>query len=390
MTRASLAAYLKLAAAGTAVTLIAAGCGLLPANGPAALRTLTPGPGRPAILVIITNPESPAAQQTARSLIMASAQAGERIVLLSDRDGGVLASSVAPPPPTSRVPGPPAPLPADPTSFQRARYSQALHDYREVVRRAQDALRELRQQRLASWARSLADAMSRQAHRQSAGGENPGLSLGVAAAQFASLRQAGLSSGAGKVIAIIGTDNAAAQSAPVPPAGLQGSTVVVDNFPGSGDEESAWQASLVQGGAARAVLLTPVTADQFTTVVRQGLDGAVTDTLTSVLFGLGQYRLAPSARPQLRVLLRLLTVAYPRAAATIDGYTDDLPTPGGNLLLSQRRAQHVEDWLIAHNVAASRLQAVGYGDTDPVAPNTATGQSLNRRVVVIIDPVTAS
>jgi len=59
-------------------------------------------------------------------------------------------------------------------------------------------------------------------------------------------------------------------------------------------------------------------------------------------------------------------------------------------LLSQRRAQSVKNWLVAHDVPASRLQTVGYGDTDPVAANTATGQPLNRRVIVIIDPVTAS
>jgi flagellar motor protein MotB len=41
-------------------------------------------------------------------------------------------------------------------------------------------------------------------------------------------------------------------------------------------------------------------------------------------------------------------------------------------------------------VGASRLQAVGFGDTDPVAPNTPDGQPLNRRVVVIIDPVAGS
>jgi OOP family OmpA-OmpF porin len=48
--------------------------------------------------------------------------------------------------------------------------------------------------------------------------------------------------------------------------------------------------------------------------------------------------------------------------------TDSLPAQGGNLQLSLLRAQAVEDWLLAHGVAAARLQAFGYGDTDPVAP----------------------
>ena len=44
-------------------------------------------------------------------------------------------------------------------------------------------------------------------------------------------------------------------------------------------------------------------------------------------------------------------VEYPHATASINGYTDSLPAPGGNLLLSQRRARAVEKWLTAHRVA---------------------------------------
>ncbi len=184
----------------------------------------------------------------------------------------------------------------------------------------------------------------------------------------------------------MGVSETVAQSAPVPPAGLLGSTVVVADFPPSDSEEAAWRASLMQAGAAGVTLLTTATDDQLTRLVREALDGAITDTLTSVLFGLGQYSLSAAALPQLEKLLTLLTVEYPDATATIIGYTDDLPAPGGNQRLSQLRAQAVADWLIAHAVAGSRLEVFGAGDTDPVAPNTPTGQPLDRRVDVIIDP----
>jgi outer membrane protein OmpA-like peptidoglycan-associated protein len=137
------------------------------------------------------------------------------------------------------------------------------------------------------------------------------------------------------------------------------------------------------------MLLTRAIDDQFAALVRQALDGAITDTLTNVLFGLGQYRLRPAALPQLRRLLRLLTINYPDATATIVGYTDDLPTPGGNQRLSQLRALAVQRWLVAHGLASSRLQTFGDGDADPVAPNTPNGQPLNRRVDVVIDPAAA-
>ena len=216
-----------------------------------------------------------------------------------------------------------------------------------------------------------------------------GADLGAASSVIASMREAGLPYGTPAVIVVMAVNQAAT---PMPAAGLQASTVVVNDFPGSTAEQAAWQSSLLQDGAARAVVLTPATGDQLAGVVTQGLDGAITDTLTSVLFARGQYTLQPAALPQLRHLLHLLAVTYPHATATIDGYTDNLPVlgKGGNLLLSLRRAQAVLQWLTAQHVAAGRLQAFGYGDTDPAAPNTSDGQPLNRRVVVVIDPAVGS
>ena len=188
----------------------------------------------------------------------------------------------------------------------------------------------------------------------------------------------------------MGVDVSTALSTPKPPTSLQSSSVVVDDFAGTANQEAAWQSSIMQSGAARAVILTPAAENQLASVVEQGLDGAVTDTLTSVLFGLGQYRLQAAALPQLRHLLRLLSVQYPDATATINGYTDNLAIAGGNVLLSQRRAQALAEWLVARGVADGRLQAFGYGATDPVAPNTSHGQPLNRRVVVVIDPAVSA
>jgi flagellar motor protein MotB len=289
-----------------------------------------------------------------------------------------------------QVTGPPAALPAHPTSFQKARYAQAVQQYKKTVLRDIATLRSQQQEELAVWARSVVATADAKAVLQSAQNASIGADLGSAASDLFSLRQAGLGYGTGTVIAIMGVDDTTAGFAPALPSGLRSSSVVVDNFPGNIDEQAAWQSSLEQSGAARVVLLTSVTEDQLVPVVQQGLDGAVTDTLTSVLFALGQYRIQTAAVPQMRRLLYLLTVKYPYATVTINGYTDNLPIPGGNLQLSELRAQEVEEWLVAHGLAGGRLQAFGYGDTDPVAPNTAHGQPLNRRVVVVIDPATAA
>ena len=145
----------------------------------------------------------------------------------------------------------------------------------------------------------------------------------------------------------------------------------------------------VQDGAARAVVLIPATDDQLAGVVRQGLDGAIIDTLTSVLFARGQYTLQPAALSQLRHLLHLLAVTYPHATATVNGYTDNLPACRGGAAISccpgSARRQYCGGY-VTNKIAAGRLQAFGYGDSDPAAPNTSGGQPLNRRVVVVIDP----
>ena len=69
----------------------------------------------------------------------------------------------------------------------------------------------------------------------------------------------------------------------------------------------------------------------------------------------------------------------------IQGHTDNRGGREHNMDLSQRRAEAVRDWLIAAGVESSRLEARGYGDTDPVAPNlTAANRARNRRVAFVI------
>lgn len=378
-----------LAAGALALAASLTSCGLLAKDSHAqAASALTLPAARPTELVVITDPEAPSAMETVGALLADTVRAGEHIIIIDDRGGALLASSVAPTPPNEEAPKPPVTLPADPTSFQKARYTQANHQYQKALQQAWRALRYRLQAELTSWIEGVVARAQSRARQLDAGSPDITIALAEAAADLSSLRQSGYI--VPQTIVICGISSAAAPSAPSVPANLLGSTVIVSGFSGSDDDEAAWQVALDQGGASRTVILTPATSSQLDATVRQGLDGASTDTLTSVLFGLGSFTLGPAALPQLRRLLSLLTATDPNATATIDGFTDSLPTPGGNLQLSQRRAEAVLTWLAANGVAASRLQAVGFGDTDPVAPNTPDGQPLNRRVVVIIDPVTGS
>ncbi len=69
------------------------------------------------------------------------------------------------------------------------------------------------------------------------------------------------------------------------------------------------------------------------------------------------------------------------AKVRIEGHTDNVGTSATNLELSKRRANTVKNHLIQLGIAPERLESEGYGQTQPIVPNsTAKGRSLNRRV----------
>ena len=64
----------------------------------------------------------------------------------------------------------------------------------------------------------------------------------------------------------------------------------------------------------------------------------------------------------------------------IEGHTDSVGDDASNLRLSQNRANAVLSALLRRKVDPSRLEAVGFGETRPIASNgTAAGRAENRR-----------
>jgi outer membrane protein OmpA-like peptidoglycan-associated protein len=69
----------------------------------------------------------------------------------------------------------------------------------------------------------------------------------------------------------------------------------------------------------------------------------------------------------------------------VGGHTDNVGTAAKNLVLSQDRANTVRAYLLTKGIDPSRVTAVGYGMSKPVAPNTtADGRAQNRRTEVTI------
>ncbi|HER19526.1 MAG TPA: OmpA family protein, partial [Chromatiales bacterium] len=95
-------------------------------------------------------------------------------------------------------------------------------------------------------------------------------------------------------------------------------------------------------------------------------------------------------QPQFRRTLADIAASiqqYPNTVVRVEGHTDSSGSASYNQDLSVNRAQSVASYLAQSGVSSSRIQAVGFGETRPVATNsTAQGRAQNRRVEILILP----
>lgn len=93
--------------------------------------------------------------------------------------------------------------------------------------------------------------------------------------------------------------------------------------------------------------------------------------------------LRPDGEQAVGEILKLLK-GDPKLALTIEGHTDNTGTPAHNTALSQKRAEAVVQTLVKDGIDKSRLRAVGYGATKPLADNAdEAGRAKNRRVELV-------
>lgn len=102
--------------------------------------------------------------------------------------------------------------------------------------------------------------------------------------------------------------------------------------------------------------------------------------LENVEFPPGKATLVGDSQMRLDAVVEYMTHKK-SARIEISGHTDNVGKKNANKVLSQKRADAVRDYLVSKGIDGGRIQAVGYGDAKPAAPNTTPeGRKKNRRI----------
>jgi outer membrane protein OmpA-like peptidoglycan-associated protein len=101
-----------------------------------------------------------------------------------------------------------------------------------------------------------------------------------------------------------------------------------------------------------------------------------------IFFDLDSSTLKPGAYSEIDRVSNVLN-NYPQTTIRVEGHTDSTGPEDYNQRLSEKRAEAVKSALIQRGVDPRRIQAVGYGESQPISSNYA----MNRRVGIAITPI---
>ena len=138
--------------------------------------------------------------------------------------------------------------------------------------------------------------------------------------------------------------------------------------------------AVLEGGQVAEVIIRLDLRREDVTNLEAALASEGTIDLYGIYFDSGKDQFKPSSLSTLRAVLEVMKRA-PKRRFEIAGHTDSDGADSSNQNLSERRAKTVIAWLVDNGIEAGRIDATGYGETQPAAPNdTVSGKALNRRV----------
>ena len=106
--------------------------------------------------------------------------------------------------------------------------------------------------------------------------------------------------------------------------------------------------------------------------------------LRNIQFNTNSFELLPGSYVELNKLLESMN-DNPTIHIRINGHTDNTGNENDNLVLSQKRARAVAQFLADHGIDVRRLSYKGLGSSAPIADNTTeAGRAANRRTEIVI------
>ena len=117
-------------------------------------------------------------------------------------------------------------------------------------------------------------------------------------------------------------------------------------------------------------------------------------TMNNIFYEFAKWDLTPQSEAGLQSLVKLLQ-DNPNITIELSAHTDKVGDAKSNKVLSEKRAQSVVNYLIAHGIEAERLTPVGYGKDKPVVADKAihkqhafipVGQELNEEFIDTLTP----
>jgi len=105
----------------------------------------------------------------------------------------------------------------------------------------------------------------------------------------------------------------------------------------------------------------------------------------AIQFRIASARLNPQSKHVLTTLIDVID-RCPTLNVLIAGHTDSVGSESENQILSEVRAQAVQEYLIENAINPQRVRAIGFGESRPIASNDSDwNRQRNRRIEIAVD-----
>lgn len=150
--------------------------------------------------------------------------------------------------------------------------------------------------------------------------------------------------------------------------------------------DTVWQQKVIRDTVVKYVRDTVLQTDTVERVVRKEtltdntMEHLLAIKLTNVLFDIGKSNVKPIFYKQLDFVVKQLK-QYPELKVQLTGHTDKTGNAAANQILSEKRAEHVKQYLISKGVQSDKIILDASGAAAPIEDsNTATANLMSRRV----------